>query len=268
MVNDSLLSFTVQLAQDAGNLLLEYFQHSNKKISYKNDWSVVTEADLAVDRYISGELKRRYPGDRILSEELSPFLEAAKGELIEGPTWIVDPLDGTTNFTLGLPFWGILLARTQSGIPDLTVMYFPVLDELYTAMDGQGAYLNQEPIHTSQSPSNSTPTFFACCSRAHRMYEIKIPYKTRILGSAAYTFCLVGRGSALIGLEATSKIWDIAGPWLLIKESGGIIEPYSGKQPFPIVTGVHYENENFATLAAATPDLMIKARNWIRPKTP
>jgi myo-inositol-1(or 4)-monophosphatase len=266
MLDDPLLEFTIQLVKDAGDLLLEYFHHTNKNISLKNDRSVVTEADLAVDQLISRELHIRFPGDRIISEELSPRVEAINGEGGGESIWVIDPLDGTTNFTLGLPFWGTLLTRTQSGMPSMTVMYFPLLDELYTAIDGQGGYLNREPIHAIMDLSETTIAFFACCSRTHRFYDIKIPYKTRILGSAAYSLCMVGLGAALIGFEATPKIWDIAGPWLLVKEAGGVIEPFSGKPPFPISSSINYENEKYPTLAAATPELMIKARNWIRPK--
>jgi myo-inositol-1(or 4)-monophosphatase len=267
MQDDTLLDFTIQLAKEAGDLLLEYFYHTYKKISFKNDSSVVTEADLAVDQLISGELHKRLPGDQIISEELSPLIEVNNSKGMDHPTWVIDPLDGTTNFTLGLPFWGTLLTRTRFGMPSMTVMYFPLLSELYTAIDGQGGYLNQEPIHTIKDSPGATQAFFACCSRTHRNYDIKIPYKTRILGSAAYSFCMVGRGSALIGFEATPKIWDIAGPWLLVKEAGGIIESFNGNLPFPISSSVHYEDEKYPTLAAATPKLMIKARNWIQPKT-
>ncbi len=180
--------------------------------------------------------------------------------------WIVDPLDGTTNFSLGLHVWGVLITRLQASQPEMTVHYFPLLDELYAAQHGQGAWLNGNPIHTRPPDPDRPYGFFACCSRTHRRYQISIPYKPRILGSAAYTFCMLARGTALIGLEVTPKIWDIAGAWLLIQEAGGCIQPLEGSAPFPIGAEIAYNQANFPTLGTATPELMEFARTKISPK--
>ena len=109
------------------------------------------------------------------------------------------------------------------------MQYFPLLNELYTAQRGQGAWLNGNPIHTRPPDPDQPYGFFACCSRTHRRYQISIPYKPRILGSAAYSFCMLARGAALIGMEVSPKIWDIAGAWLLVQEAGGCIEPLEGQ---------------------------------------
>jgi myo-inositol-1(or 4)-monophosphatase len=182
------------------------------------------------------------------------------------PIWIIDPLDGTTNFILGLHYWGVLLARIVNGWPEVAVMYFPMIHELYTSRLGAGAYLNNQPIQV-QPPSRDRPySFFACCSRTYRQYDVSIPYKTRILGSAGYLFCCVARGIAIIGFEATAKIWDIAGPWLLVSEAGGTIKTLDGSQPFPLKVGENYSNLSYPTLAAASSDLADKARGKILPK--
>ena len=145
--------------------------------------------------------------------------------------WIVDPLDGTTNYSLGLQVWGVLITRVHAGQPQVSVQYFPMLDELYTAGRGQGAWLNGTPLQPRMAEPDQPFGFFACCSRTHRRYEISIPYKPRILGSAAYSFCLLARGVALIGLEVMPKIWDIAGAWLLVQEAGGCVTHLDG-EPF------------------------------------
>ena len=256
------LNFARTLAFEAGKLLLEFFKKPNIETSMKGDNSVVTEADLAADRLISQSIRQRYPDDFILSEELrtdythDPF----------GSVWIVDPLDGTTNFSLGLHYWGVLLCRLADGRPELTVMYFPLLDELYSAYRGQGAFLNEKRIHVRPLDVENPLPFFACCSRTYRRYKVSVPYKVRILGSAAYTFCALARGTAILGFEATPKIWDIAGAWLLVQEAGGVIDTLEGAGPFPLEEGVNYARKSFPTLGASTEELLAKARWQIKSK--
>jgi myo-inositol-1(or 4)-monophosphatase len=143
-----------------------------------------------------------------------------------------------------------------------------MLDELYTAQRGQGAWLNGVPIQPRPAEPDQPFGFFSCCSRTHRRYEISIPYKPRILGSAAYSFCLLARGVALIALEVMPKIWDIAGAWLLVQEAGGVIQPLEGESPFPLQVGIDYSRANFPTLGAATPQLLQIGRSKITPKPP
>lgn len=228
----------------------------------KADRSVVTQADLAADALISQAIKQEYPGDLILSEEAQPQLEANPS----GAVWIIDPLDGTTNFSLGLPFWGVSIAQVVGGAPQNAVIYFPKLDELYTATQGQGAQFNGNPLVIKPPSADQHAAFFSCCSRTFRHYQVRIPYKPRILGSATYSLCCVARGIALIGFEAMPKIWDIAATWLLVREAGGSIETYNHLQPFPARKNIDYNQVNYPTLAAATPALLNWARSKITPK--
>lgn len=254
------LSFARSLAFEAGKLLLDYYRKPDLQRKIKSDHSVVTEADLAADGLISQSIHQRYPDDLVISEELrSDYIPNAPGAV-----WIVDPLDGTTNFSLGLHVWGVLLCRIADGFPELTVMYFPLLDELYSAYQGQGAFLNEKRIHVRPLDTEYPLPFFACCSRTFRRYAVSVPYKVRILGSAAYTFCALARGAAILGFEATPKIWDIAGAWLLVGEAGGVIDGLEGGAPFPLQEGVNYSRQSFPTLGAATEDELAKARGQIK----
>lgn len=255
------LDFAIQLAQKAGELLMRPAEQASAA-RLKADKSVVTEADLAADRLIAGEIRAEYPGDMILSEELEPRLSGEPSEHL----WVIDPLDGTTNYSLGLPFWGVSIARLKDGIPELGVLYFPPLDELYSARCGQGASFNGSLLVAERSARNHPASFFACCSRTFRYYDVRIRYKPRILGSAAYSICSVARGIALIAFEATPKVWDLAGAWLVVKEAGAAIETYDDTQLFPVREGVDYSRASFPTLAASTPELLIEARNNIIPK--
>lgn len=258
----SKLEFAIQTSRKAGKLLLDYFQLSGMQADLKTDHSAVTEADIAADKMIARDIQGSYPADRILSEELQNSTPNYTGKNV----WIVDPLDGTTNFSLGLPIWGVLIALTVDGWPELASLYFPTIDELYTAQRGKGSYLNGKQISVKPPDPKQPWSFFSCCSRTFRNYSVSIPYKTRILGSAAYSLCCVARGIALLGFEATPKIWDIAGPWLLVQEAGGMIETYDNSVPFPLIPGKDYSRQDYPTLAAATPQIISKAHSQISPK--
>jgi myo-inositol-1(or 4)-monophosphatase len=244
---DNHLNFAEHLARLAGEILLEYFNLSGTPTQVKEDHSVVTEADLSADRAIAAALAGQYPDDRLVSEELQP-VSPEKAEVV----WVIDPLDGTTNFSLGLPFWGVSVARLVDGYPERAALYFPPIQETYTAQRGKGAWMNGKPIHVRPTEKGQPAAFFACCSRAHRHYQIDIRYKPRILGSAAYNLCAVARGLAVLGFEAHPKIWDLAAGWLLVEEAGGIIEPLEGGEaPFPLLAQADYRLLNFPTIIAA-----------------
>jgi myo-inositol-1(or 4)-monophosphatase len=254
------LEFATQLAYQAGRVLLDYLARDTPT-RLKSDRSVVTQADLAADSLISETIRRQYPGEMILSEESQPQLDSDPS----GAVWIIDPLDGTTNFSLGLPFWGISIARIIEGNPETSVIYFPKLEELYCAERGQGAQFNGNPLVVKPPDPDQHAAFFSCCSRTYRHYQIRIPYKPRILGAATYSLCCVARGIALIGFEATPKIWDIAATWLLVSEAGGAIETLNHVQIFPVRGNIDYNQVNYPTLAAATPQMLSWARGKITP---
>jgi myo-inositol-1(or 4)-monophosphatase len=258
---DSHLDFAVELIRQAGELLLFYYRPSGTRASLKADRTLVTEADLAGDQMISRAIREHYPQEALLSEELRQTLEG------EGRcAWVVDPLDGTANFSLGLPIWGVSLAHLVDGYPEAAAIYFPALGELYTARRGAGAALNGEPIQVKPPDPDMPAAFFSCCSRTFRHYEVSIRYRARILGSACYTLCAVARGLALIGFEATPKMWDIAAGWLIVAEAGGAVMTHDGLQPFPLAAGLDYRGRNYPILAAATEELAARAREQIRPK--
>src|SRR4030042_6172483 len=135
------LEFTTNLALKAGNLLLEYYDPAGLLAKEKPDHSVITEADMAADKLITTEIVNHFPQDEIISEESSHHLENNNSSV-----WIIDPLDGTTNFSLGLSIWGVSIARIEQGFPVLGVLYFPLIKELYTCQRGVGAFLNHTII--------------------------------------------------------------------------------------------------------------------------
>lgn len=261
------INFAINLARQTGQMLLDQFTKGGFKMQRKADSSLVTEADVAADRHISQSIQERYPQDLLLSEELQPRYTGLAQTAQDGAIWIIDPLDGTTNFSMGLPFWGVLIARVTGGTPELGVIYFPAVDEMYTAQRGKGAFLNGQPLHTPTPEAGRPTAFFICCSRTYRRYNVEVPYKARILGSAAYSLCSVARGTAVLGFEATPKIWDIAAAWVLLKEAGGTIQTLNGVPPFPLNPGIDYGSQSFPTIAAANQEIAAQGRQQIRAKT-
>lgn len=263
---DTSLEFSIDLARQSGALLKRFFRQEGLKTSLKADHSVVTEADLTSDALITGAIRKEYPQDGLISEEQA---DTAAGQLTQDQPaiWIVDPLDGTTNFSLGLHVWGVLISRVQRGWPQVSVLYFPLLDELYTAQAQVGAWMNGQPLHIEQGPRRSPMPFFVCCSRTHRHYHVNLPYKTRIMGSAAYSLCCVARGAAIIGFDSTAKIWDIVGAWHLVQEAGGQITTLDGSQPLPIDLTTSRWGLSYPTLCAATPELLQSGLNQIVPRS-
>jgi myo-inositol-1(or 4)-monophosphatase len=256
-----LLGFARDLALGAGDLLLGYFNIAGISASQKPDHTVVTEADLAADRYISGKINEKFPEDAIISEESVHLFSDPST-----PVWVIDPLDGTTNFSLGLPIWGISIARLVDGFPQQGVLFFPRVNELYTVERNNGAHLNTRPISARQPNPAEPMSFFSCCSRSFRTFDISIPYKPRIMGSTAYSFCMVARGSALLALDVTPKIWDIAAAWLLVEEAGGMIKPFETGQVFPISMDTDYTSVSIPILAAASEKLFEMGKSRIRRK--
>jgi myo-inositol-1(or 4)-monophosphatase len=258
---DPSLEFAVELSRRTGSLLLKYFNPNGLTATLKPDKTVVTEADLAADQLIKEAILQQYPMEVILSEELQPVLSNNSSAV-----WVIDPLDGTTNFSLGLSIWGISIARVVNGTPIIAVVNFPAIGELYTAEVGKGAWLNENPIRVKPPIPGQPTAFFACCTRTFRRYEVKLRYKCRVLGSAAYSWCAVARGMAVIAFEATPKIWDLAGGWLIVQEAGGAVAAYDEAQVFPLISDWDYRQSNFPTLMAASPELLEGARQQIIPK--
>jgi myo-inositol-1(or 4)-monophosphatase len=250
------------IADRAGALLLHHFRDETLVSEWKADYSIVTVADVEADELIRAELTDHFPADAILSEELAPD-SAAASPASSARTWVVDPLDGTTNFSLGIQHWGVSIARCDAKGPDVGVLYFPALGELYVASRGAGATMNGRPIHVRAPSASRLVGMIACCARTPRLHHVNLPMKVRVFGSAAYTLACVARGSAAIGMETRPHVWDLAAGWCLVEEAGGVIETLDGSRPFPLAPGRCHGDLSFPVLAAASPGLAAQAREHI-----
>ena len=239
------LDFAAELASECGALAVETFgQHVAQR---KSDGTLVTKTDQAIDHLISTRIGDAYPDHAILSEEQATVYDPAYAF-----TWVVDPLDGTTNFTNGLPIWGVSIALLHNGLPVVGVVDFPLLGEQYQAMQADGATRGLERLATSTLTAANDENFLMKCTRTDRQFQLATPLKSRIMGSAAYHICKVADGTALAGIEMSPKVWDLAAAWLILKEAGGEIIAADEEPIFPLPAERRdYREHPFITFSAA-----------------
>ncbi len=228
-----MLSFTQQLARDAGQILLERFGR-RLNVQHKGDIDLVTESDLAAERLIVERIKSFYPRHAILAEESG----ATAGDESGGAhRWIIDPLDGTTNYAHGYPCFCTSIALERDGEIVVGVIYDPVRDELFAAERGQGATLNNRPIRVSETPQLAQSllcTGFPYDVRdrgdfaRHFTNFILHAQAVRRDGSAALDLAYVAAGRFDGFWEEGLRAWDVAAGALLIEEAGGRVSDYDG----------------------------------------
>jgi myo-inositol-1(or 4)-monophosphatase len=255
------LDFAHALLDDVGAELCLRFG-SIRQAEVKGDGTLVTQADLDADNAIAEAIGARFPDHDIVSEELDTVYEGAPW------CWIVDPIDGTTNFARGVPVWGVSIALAHAGWPVLGIVDMPMLRVRYHAVRGQGAWEGGAPMRVlaATDPASgarlrlSDPAplrnhLFAICSRTPYQFVVNVPLKLRLIGSAAYNFCLAASGTSLASLDSTPKVWDMAAGWLLVREAGGVVVQLEGDPMFPLVPGRDYRRIAHPQLSAPNMDL-------------
>ena len=238
-----------QLLQDFGNV-----QADNKA-----DGTLVTAADKWADLELQNAIASTFPAHGILTEETTHIFPGNEW------CWIVDPIDGTTNFTRGIPLWGISLALLYRGTPVFGYVHFPPIGQSFHGFWGQlseidipenQAFLNQRVIHpTADNPSSHH--FFNLCNRsvdAIRQLP-SFPCKIRMLGVATYDLLAVAAGIAIGSVEATPKIWDIAAVWAIVQAAGGVWISLKAESIFPLTPGEDYSRHSYPTLVISRSEL-------------
>jgi len=212
------INFLKNLALDSGKIALSYFGKVEGR--EKEDRSIVTEADLEIDKFIRKNIKEKYPCHLILSEELER--EGREDWCI----WAIDPIDGTASFASGLPVWGISIGVLVENIPRYGVFYIPVTGEIYYS-DGDFSYRGDKKIKASGEEININ-SFFAVPSDTHRKVDMKnFPGKTRSMGSIAAHLCYVAGGTAVAAIMKP-HIWDIAAGFAILETGGATMKYLDG----------------------------------------
>ena len=231
-----MLHTAVRSVREAGRVILMYLDQLDRlDISSKGRNDFVSQADIEAERAILEVLTRAYPDHGILAEESG---SKAGGE----HTWVIDPLDGTTNFLHGFPVFGISVAVTRGDTIEHGVVYDPLRDEMFTASRGEGAQLNGERISVS-TMRKLAPALLGTGFPFREMEVIEPWMRTfqallpktagiRRSGAAAIDLAYVSAGRLDGFWEFGLKPWDVAAGALLIREAGGLVSDFDGGQDF------------------------------------
>lgn len=223
--------FTKELAYEAGKISLEYYQ-KGIAAEYKLDNSPVTAADRAVEEFIRHRLETTYPTHAIVGEEFGAGDKAS-----ESIRWIIDPIDGTKSFMRGVPLYAVLIGMEVDGVVRVGAAYFPALDEMLCAADGEGCWWNGRRARVS-AIDRLEESFVCFTSMRVGMDEkhshlwstvVKRAYAMRGW-SDAYGYLAVATGRAEVVLDTVMKVWD-CGPFPpIFRESGGFFGSWSGEE--------------------------------------
>ena len=224
------LDFTTELAYRAGRITLGYY-NTGIRPDFKSDDTPVTVADKKAEQFIRGELERTYPNHAILGEEFGESTE--EGNPFR---WIIDPIDGTKSFMRGVPLYGVLIGLEIEGTVRVGAAYFPALDEMICAADGEGCWWNGRRAHVSDVASFDR----ACiCFTTYKNFTRREPGLFDRLSdtvymmrgwSDAYGYLLVATGRSEAMLDPYMKVWD-CGPFpVILREAGGFFGSWQGEE--------------------------------------
>lgn len=234
-----MLNFAIQMAHDAGRILADRFGRAIE-IKNKGDIDLVTESDLAAEKLIVERIKSYYPRHAILAEESGVGGNEGANEW----KWIIDPLDGTTNYAHGYPCFCVSIGLERDGVMALGVVYDPMRDETFAAERGEGATLNGRRIRVSEVDDLNRAllcTGFPYDVRdngdfaRHFQNFIMHAQSVRRDGSAALDLAAVACGRFDGFWEEGLRPWDVAAGVLLVEEAGGRVSRYDGS-PFDTYT--------------------------------
>lgn len=229
------LSTALKAAERGREVVMHYFGQL-KKVQEKAQAGLVSEADVESEKAIAAELARGMPGIKMLGEE-GAF--GKPEEAVEATTWVVDPLDGTTNYVHGFHVFCISIGLQYKGELVTGVVDVPMLNRIYQAKKGSGAFCNGERLHVSRRSSikeSLLATGFFPDNVSALKEQLKIfsdlvfeARGIRRAGAAAYDLCLVAEGVFDAFWEKNLKPWDAAAGALIVQEAGGVVWTYDGK---------------------------------------
>jgi len=255
-----------RILRNAGEILVRHFGKISNVRRKEHPSSVVCAADLASEAYLVGELRKHFPQDSIITEE-SGFLPG-ESEF----TWVIDPLDGTSNYVSNLPWFGVQLGRLREGVPILTAIFVPLGKCYYVAQTGQGLYRNGKRVTVAAErklervlcafgldPSANDRQSRRNFERMRRIAQgVRNIRSTNSLIDFCYT--LEGRFGACVNLH--TKIWDIVPVALMLPEAGGKLTDLEGA-PIVFDLGAATFGRSYAVLGASRalhPQLLALAR--------
>jgi myo-inositol-1(or 4)-monophosphatase len=222
----------VVLIKKTGQTLLKEFQKDQKiKTKLKNKHEIVTQADFLAEKIILKKLKQLTPNWQIISEETGN--NNKKSNFL----WLVDPLDGTTNFSMGNPLFAVQIALIYKNEPIWAYIYAPAINEFYYSEKNKGAFLNNKKIQVSNKKiakailtycHGNQEKYIKQALKIYNYFKIK-NFDIRQLGCAALEFAWVAKGKTECYITPGANPWDICSGILLVKEAGGTAYDFKGK---------------------------------------
>ena len=209
------------------------------QVTWKDDDSMVTDADLAVEDLLAREIATAFPDDAVCGEE-RPARTGAPGAR---HVWVIDPVDGTNNFGRGMPGFSVSIGVFRAGRPLVGVVHDPLGRQLFSACVGEGAWLNGRALRAE--PAALGP---------RSLFSIRVPYpggvpsyvaywmeryRLRRPGSTALALCYVASGALAFVYDHRASLWDIAGAAPVVLEAGGVLTDPAGADLFPRAPGEH-----------------------------
>jgi myo-inositol-1(or 4)-monophosphatase len=216
--------------------LLTRFERVTQEL--KADGSIITEADLAMQESLWQELQSAWPEIPFLGEEMPEEEQHRLLSQTDTGLWVVDPIDGTTNFSLGIPFYAVSVAYIKNNRIQLGVVYDPSRDECFHAARGEGAFLNGKPLKLNKLANSSEITvaeidFKRLSPELAQKIVANPPYKSqRSFGSVALDWCWFAAGRGDVYLHGRQNLWDFAAGALILEEAGGVSSTLDGEPVF------------------------------------
>lgn len=232
-----LLNVAEELARAAGDMALRGRKSGDVAATTKSSpTDMVTQYDKASEELITSGLASRQPHDGIIGEEGSSVSGTS------GITWHIDPIDGTSNFYFDIPMWAVSIGAVDSHGPLIGVVYAPALGEMYTAIRGEGAFLNGSPIHVRDNSHLSDA--LVCTGFSYRVHE-RTQHAQRVasmithirdirrFGAAAIDLCFVACGRYDAYFEEHLHSWDLVAGQVIATEAGALVTNYTGESVTP-----------------------------------
>ncbi|EDV40134.1 uncharacterized protein Dana_GF24105 [Drosophila ananassae] len=243
---EELYNFIYPLAIQAGEILMEGYEMASKNVSIKGDfYDVVTDYDNKIEDFLMEKILSSYPHHKFIGEEATAKNNNVSGELTDAPTWIIDPIDGTSNFIKQIPHVCVSIGLSINKQIAVGVINNPVQKKVFTAKLGQGAFCNGQPIRVSSCDSikNANVAYEVSLLHVHsvankhikRIYHIGLNARRLVAYSCVVDeLCMVAAGNLDAFYIEDMYPWDCAAGYLLVKEAGGVVtHPFGG--PFDIM---------------------------------
>lgn len=229
---NAILDHAKKMALEAGEIQIKLFRSQELEIATKqNDFDVVTAADKASEKIIIESISKNYPDHSVLTEESGLSLHGNNDW-----EWVIDPLDGTTNYSAGLPWFNVSIGIKHNGETVAGVVYAPRLDEMFAAVKGQGATLNGMPISPSETPTLAKAVvstgfpYDKAVNPDNNLDNFKrimpVVRGLRRMGSAALDICYVAAGFLDAYWEMNLHEWDVCAAMLIAHEAGAYAERF------------------------------------------